>query len=130
MKYKIFLVLFVLSLISAIVLSTHASSVICAPGQGCDTVNNSSYGSTLGVKNSVYGIFIFSFMILLTLFHIMNPNEHTRRIIHASVIIGSAIALYFLYLQFVVIKAICDFCLVVDLGLLVAFGFMIWLWDH
>lgn len=130
MKYKIFLVIFVIGLIGSIILASNSSTGICRPGEGCDKVNSSSYGSTLGIKNSVYGIFIFSFMILLTMFHITHPNRHTRRIIHTSIIIGSLIAFYFLYLQAFVIKVFCNLCLLVDFGLLVALGFMFYLWKH
>ena len=130
MKYKIFLAVFILGLISSIFLASNSSTGICTPGNGCDIVNNSTYGSVLGIKVSIYGIFIFSFMILLTLFHINKPNKHTRRLIHLAVIIGSVAAAYFLYLQFFVIKAICAFCLVADVSMLVALGFLIYLWEH
>ena len=130
MKYKIFLVIFILALISSILITANASTGLCKPGNGCDTVNSSVYGTTFGIKNSVYGIFIFSFMIFLTLIHIKKPNRHTRRILHLLVIIGSLIALYFMYLQFFVIKAMCEFCLVVDIGLLVALVFMFLLWER
>ncbi len=130
MKYKIFLVIFIISLISSIILFSNSSTGICTPGNGCDAVNSSIYGSTWGIKNSVYGIFIFSFMIALTLFHIKRPNRHTRIIIHAAIAVGSLIAIYFLYLQIFVIKALCEFCLVIDLGLLIGLGFMFYLWNH
>lgn len=130
MKYKIFLFVFVISLLSSIVLYSNSLTGICDPGKGCDVVNGSVYGSTLGIKNSVHGIFIFSFMIILTLFHMKKPNKHTRRILHLAIIIGSAIAIYFLYLQIFVIKVICSFCILVDIGLLVSLIFMIYLWKN
>ena len=130
MKYKIFLLVFVISLISSIVLYSNSITGICDPGKGCDVVNSSVYGKTFGISNSLYGIFIFSFMILLTLFHIKNPNKHTREVIHLAIILGSAVALYFLYLQLFVIKAICNFCLLVDVGLIVSLVFMFYLWEH
>ena len=130
MKYKIFLAVFAISLISSIILFSNSSTGVCDPGKGCDVVNSSSYGSTFGISNSLYGIFIFAFMIAITLFHISKPNNHTRRIIHGTIIIGALIALYFLYLQFFVIRVFCVFCLVVDLGLLIALVFLFWLWRH
>ena len=130
MKYKIFLFVFVISLISSIILFSNSLTGVCDPGKGCDVVNSSVYGSTLGIKNSVYGIFIFSFMIILTAFHMKRPNRHTRKIIHAAVILGSVIALYFLYLQFFVIRIFCSFCLIIDFGLLIALIFLFYLWKH
>lgn len=130
MKYKIFLLIFAIGLISSIVLYSNSLTGICNPGKGCDVVNSSVYGSTFGISNSLYGILIFSFMIALTLFHIKYPTKHARKILHVAIIIGSAIAIYFLYLQAFVIKALCSFCLVIDLGLLVALYLMIYLWEH
>jgi uncharacterized membrane protein len=111
-------------------LTSNASTGICDPGDGCDVVNSSVYGSTLGIKNSVYGIFIFSFTILLTLLHINKPNKYAKRIIHSALILGSLVSLYFLYLQLFVIKAFCGFCLLVDLSLLTGLGFMMYKWNH
>ena len=130
MKYKIFLAVFIIGLISSIVLYSNSLTGICDPGKGCDVVNSSTYGKTFGVSNSLYGIFIFSFMILLTAFHMKKPNSHTRKILHLTIIIGSAVAVYFLYLQLFVIKAICNFCILVDISLLISLGFMFYLWDH
>ena len=130
MKYKIFLVVFTLGLISSIILYSNSLTGICDPGKGCDIVNSSSYGSTLGISNSLYGIFIFSFMIVITLFHLNKPAKNTRRIIHAAVIFGSIIALYFLFLQSFVIRVFCSFCLVVDLSLVIALIFLFYLWEH
>ena len=130
MKYKIFLLIFVIGLISSIVITSNSTTGICQPGNGCDTVTSSSYGSTFGIKNSNYGIFVFSFMILLTLFHINKPNKHTRRIIHSMIMISSLVAIYFLYLQIFVIKAYCTYCLIVDVALLIGLVFMLYLWEH
>ena len=130
MKYKIFLLIFVIGLISSIILFSNSQTGICNPGKGCDVVNSSAYGSTFGIKNSVYGIFIFSFMILLTLFHIYKQNRHTRRIIHSAIILGSIVSIYFLYLQIFVLKVYCEFCLLVDFALLIGLGFMFYLWKH
>ena len=129
MKYKIFLLVFVIGLISSIAL-TYNSSAVCLPGDGCDTVTSSDYGSTFGIKNSVYGIFVFPFLILLTLFHMKRPNKHTRRVLHAAIIFGSLVAIYFFYLQVFVIQAFCKFCILIDLALLIGLGFMIYLWEH
>ena len=130
MKYKIFLLVFLISLISSIIIFSNSSTGVCKIGGGCDTVNSSSYGSTLGIKNSVYGIFIFSFMIALTLFHINKPNKHTRRVIHGAVILGSLVAIYFLYLQLFVIRVFCSFCLIIDFGLIISLIFLFYLWEH
>ena len=130
MKYEIFVAVFVIGLISSLILYSNSLTGICDPGKGCDVVNSSVYGTTLGISNSLYGVFIFPFLILLTLFHIKKPNHNIRKILHLAVIIGALVAAYFLYLQIFVIKAICNFCLLADIGLLFGFAFMLYLWKH
>ena len=130
MKYKIFLAIFVIALISSVIITTNGTTGVCKTGAGCELVNNSQYGSFLGIKNSVYGIIIFSLMIILTLFHMNNPTKHSRFLIHWGIILGAIISLYFLYLQFFVIRIFCEFCIVVDLGMIIALMFLFWLWKH
>lgn len=130
MKYKIFLFIFAISLISSIVLYSNSLTGICDPGKGCDVVNSSAYGSTFGVSNSLYGVFIFALMLILTMLHMAKPNRHTRNVIHGAVIIGALISIYFLFLQFFVIRVFCIFCLIIDFGLLIALLFMFYLWKH
>lgn len=130
MKYKIFLAVFVIGLISSLILYSNSLTGICDPGKGCDVVNSSVYGKTFGISNSLYGVFIFPFLILLTLFHIKKPHHNIRKILHLAIILGSIVAIYFLYLQIFVIKVYCEFCTLVDIALLIGLGFMIYLWEH
>ncbi len=124
MKYKIFLLVFILSLISSIILASSSLTGVCKLG-GCTIVNASIYGSILGIKNSIYGIFIFSFLTLITLIHIKKPKKFTKVVINSAIVIGSIIAAYFLYLQIFIIKAFCKFCLIIDLGLIISLIFLV-----
>lgn len=130
MKYKILTFIFLIGLIASILLTMNQSTGICDPGKGCDVVNGSSYGSTLGIKNSVFGIFIFAFILGISLLHLRRPNQHTRRIIHLAVILGSIVAIYLLYLQLFVIKAFCEYCLIIDISMVIGLIFLLSLWDH
>lgn len=128
MKYQIILFIFIIGLISSLLISFTPSPTICNPGEGCDTVLTSPYAYTLGIKNSYYGIAIFTLLSFVTLFHIQKPNKKTKYLIHLSMIIGSLIALYFIYLQYFVIKAYCKYCLVVDISLLIGLIIVIFNW--
>lgn len=122
-KYKIFLIIFLICLASSIVLVA-TSTKYCASG-GCDEVQNSKYAYFLGIKNSLYGILVFAVLTLATLVHMKKPKEHTRLIINWGILLGSLVAIYFLILQIFIIKAFCQWCLVVDVGMIVALGLMI-----
>lgn len=123
MKYKLLLIIFILSLISSIILfsTNHGSSSFCKPDGGCDSVQNSKYAYLFGISNSIYGIFIFAFLSLVTFMEIIKPTQIKRLLIDSGAIIGFFIALYFIFLQIFIIKAFCKFCLVIDFGMIIAF---------
>ncbi len=120
MKYKILLILFILSLISSLTLSLKPVSETCGIRSGCEVIHYSGYDSTFGIKNSNFGVFIFSFLILLTISQIIKPKKNKKFLIHISIIIGSGIAIFFLYLQQFVLNAYCKYCLVIDFSLILA----------
>ena len=129
MKYKLLTILFVIALISSIILSLNAAPAFCRPGEGCDIVQTSQYASTFGIKNSYYGVFIFTFLTLISLWHIKIPGKRKKFIIHSAIIIGSIISLYFIYLQKFVLNAWCKYCLVVDISLILALFLIIFIWE-
>jgi len=125
-KYHILIGLFAISLIASLILSLTPTPLICE--EGCDVVQTSKYASFLGVKNSIYGVFIFLIFIYLTYLEMQNHDKFRRNLIHGSIIIGTIIALYFLYLQNFVLNAWCKYCLVVDSSLLLALILILFTW--
>ncbi|MEM3116546.1 MAG: vitamin K epoxide reductase family protein [Candidatus Pacearchaeota archaeon] len=130
MKYKILIILFGISLISSIILSVVSTPAVCIPNSGCDIIQTSPYNSIFGIKNSYFGIIIFSFLIVLTFLHIKNPSKNKKIIIHMSIILGSIVSLYFLYLQKFVLEVFCKYCLIVDISILICFLVMIFKWKE
>lgn len=120
MKYKILLVLLILSLVSSLTMSLKPISEICNPGEGCEVVQNSPYSETFGIKNSHFGVLIFTSLIFLIISQIQKPRENKKFVIYFSIIIGSLISLYFFYLQQFVLNAYCKYCLLVDFSLVLA----------
>jgi len=118
LKYKILLVLFLISLANSLVLSIVPVPAVCDPGVGCDVVHYSAYNFTFGIQNSHYGIVFFAVGAFLIFSHIKKPDKNKKLIIHAAIILGSLIAIYFLYIQYFVLNAYCRYCLVVDFSLL------------
>ncbi len=130
MKYNILLVLFTLSLASSLALSLIPASEICDPGVGCSVIHHSIYNETFGIQNSYYGVVIFALLIFLVFFHIKKPEDYKRKIIHAAIIIGSPVALYFIYLQEFILNAYCKYCMVVDLSMLAALFIILFKWKE
>ena len=125
MKYKTILIIFIIAFVSSIMLSL---SVPCDTQNTCEIVQNGSYGSFKGINNSYLGIGVFLFLALITFSHIKKPRKYKKTIIHAGVILGSVIALYFIYLQQFVLKAYCKYCIVIDIVVLIALIIAIFTW--
>ncbi len=123
MKYKLLLIIFIISLISSVILFSisKGDSGFCKPDGSCSSVQNSKYAYLFGISNSIYGIFIFAFLSIITFMEIMKPTQIKRLLIDSMAIIWFFIALYFIFLQIFILKAFCKYCLVIDGGMILAF---------
>jgi len=124
------LAIFIISLLSSLGLSLDGSTKFCITATSCDIVSTSAYAYTFGIKNAYFGVVIFALLSLLTAWHIREPHHHKNKIIRAGVFVGSAIAIYFLYLQMFVIGAFCTYCLIVDMSLLLALALVLVHWRY
>lgn len=129
-KYYLLLALFSISLISSAIMAFTPVEEICDPGVGCDIVQHSSYAKTFGIKNSYYGLGIFSFLVLVTLLQLKKPTKQKKQIINLAIIVGSVIAIYFISLQHFILNAYCKYCLIVDFSLLAALTLIIIDWKN
>ena len=121
--YAILLTIFILSFVASSILSfanMDEDSKFCNKEGACGSIQNSKYGYTFNIKNSHYGFAIFGILSIITLSQIKKPSKQKEKIIKTSIIAGSIVALYFLYLQFFIINKFCKYCLIVDIGLLVS----------
>jgi uncharacterized membrane protein len=130
-KYKILMILFVLALVSSALLAFNGfnGTGVCDPNvEGCSTVSLSEYSTTFGIENSYYGVIIFLFLIFVTYSHIKKQSKFKSSIIKMGVIVGTIIAIYFIYLQQFVIGAWCKYCLITDFAMIIAFGIVFFSW--
>lgn len=96
--------------------SIYGINPICLTGIGCKTVQNSEYSHIFGIPISLIGT--LSFIILLIVYHFVYKEKINCNWFLVLCILGALGALYFLYLQFFVIKALCSNCLIADLGMI------------
>lgn len=122
MKYWLMLLFVLIALASSAVLAFEPLSVICDIEQGCSVVQNSTYAYTFGIKNSVYGVAVFSVLFLVILMQIVKPGKNREKFIKFSLLLGTLIALYFLGLQIFILKAYCKYCFIADFSVLIAFA--------
>jgi uncharacterized membrane protein len=117
-KYIVLLIIFIICLIASAILSFIPPEEACG---GTDTscyIVNTEYAETIGIKNCYFGLIAFSVLIILTICHILKPKKYKKQLILIGLITGSVLAVYFIYLQLIVINACCQYCMVVDMGTL------------
>ena len=118
-KYTIILILMLLATAASIVLTFVPLEKACGASQSCTIVQTSQYEATFGIKNAHMGLIAFPILAILTIFEIKNtgknPNKYRKRLISLGLILGSAFAIYFLYIQIFILQALCKYCLVVDI---------------
>ncbi len=129
-KYITILVIFILAIIASGILSFVSVEQACGGIQTtCYAVQTSQYEQTFGIKNAYIGLFIFSLLAILTFMHIKSPSKYKKQILTLGIIGGTIFTLYFLYLQFFVLNAMCRYCMVIDIGMLMNLGIII-LWKE
>ena len=120
LKYLLISVLLLVALAGSAILAFEPLSVVCNAEQGCVFVQNSVYANTFGIKNSLYGVGVFSVLLLLALLQIFKRSSKVEKFLKFSLIVSSAVAVYFLFLQMFILHAYCKYCIVVDLAVILA----------
>lgn len=124
-KYVILLTIFIIAFICSGILTFVSVEEACGGVQTtCYAVQTSQYETTFGIKNAHMGLVAFSIMTILIFLHIKQPTKKKKQIIKLGIIGGTIFALYFLYIQFFVIDALCKYCMVIDIGMLINLGIM------
>ncbi len=125
-KYIILIAIFFISFVASAVLSFIPPEQACGGTQTtCYTVQTSQYEKTLGINNSYFGLLAFSVLLIFSLSHIKKPQKYKKNVIIGGILLCFTIAVYFLYLQFFVLNALCKYCLVVDIGSLLGLGIIL-----
>jgi uncharacterized membrane protein len=81
---------------------------------GCNAVLNSKFSKTLGVDNSLLGIFYFLMVGALTYLN----KEKFLKILSTA---GAIFSFYLIFIMFFILKEICYYCLIVDLSAIIIF---------
>jgi uncharacterized membrane protein len=81
---------------------------------GCNTVLTSKFSKTLGINNSLLGVFYF---LLVGALAYLNKEKFLKILS----ILGAIFALYLIFVMLFVLKEICYYCLIVDLSAIIIF---------
>lgn len=85
----------------------------CPIGEDCVKVLSSKYSTMFVVPNDMLGLLFYIVSSLIAAFLVIEvkPLFIWNSVINILVISGSALSIYFVYLQFKIIKAWCFWCL-------------------
>lgn len=78
---------------------------------GCNTVAKSVYAHLFGVPLGVYGVVFYVVFLITAGFARMKPSRRADRVLALLALLGTLASIAFLYIQFVLIKAVCVYCL-------------------
>lgn len=105
------------------VTSSLGATVPCSITGGCETVLNSKFSKLLGIPLSYWGVLYFGGVVVAGL--MANHYACGKKVLTWVLSAGLIASLSFLAIQFVVLKKICQYCLVTDLIAVALF-----LWDY
>ena len=117
----ILLILILLELIFSVFLALNSQqdAVFCGFESSCYSVQNSPYGSILGIKVTWFGVIAFTLLLasyILALF-----RNYYYRVFIALCLLGALFSIYFLFVQFFILKHLCSNCIIIDLTMLLIF---------
>ncbi len=84
--------------------------VVCTTG-GCSFVLSSPYSYLLGIKLPVWGMLYYLSLLLLAVLVITKKYKAATRVLAATSLSGFLMSLYFTYIQFYELVALCQWCL-------------------
>lgn len=122
----VLVVLAALGLVDATLLTReHYSDVVlpCSITKGCETVLNSKYSEVFGIPLAVLGLVFYFSVLLVALYFVQSGRDWLKKLLLAMGAVGFVSSLGLVYLQGVVIKAWCQYCLLSALSSTLIFVF-------
>ena len=88
-----------------------SSTVICGIGD-CGAVQNSKYSQLFGIPVAAFGVLYYFVMFALTYVLEQKPNKTLTTVKYLWVLWGVGFSVYLTYLELYVIHAICMWCVI------------------
>lgn len=88
--------------------------MFCLIGGRCADVISSKYGATLGIKNELIGMAYYVFLAVYLLFSMVIPEfgRNLMLLVKVVTIIATIFSLYLLFVQAVILRMFCSWCLI------------------
>jgi len=100
----------------------------CGPLQGCETVANSEYSRIAGIPVAVFGVGLSLILLALAIAWTRTDRPILLDLHYGFSLIGVIFEVYFLTLQVFVIGAVCIWCTLYGISLILRFFVAAWIW--
>jgi uncharacterized membrane protein len=101
---------------------------VCGPLHGCETVATSPYSRIGGVPVAVYGVVLSLILLTAALGWYRTGDRRLLAMHYALSLVGVTFELYFTYLQIFVIDAVCIYCAMYGISLILRFLIALVVW--
>jgi len=97
---------------------------------GCNVVAQSEYSRVFGIPLAMFGVVFYGLLFVAASIMLTVPTRLLYRSALILGILGALASFYFLYLQLVVIKALCIYCVASLVISVLICGITYWLWKR
>jgi uncharacterized membrane protein len=84
--------------------------IVCFVFEGCDKVAASPYATIFNIPLALFGVLFYLAIFFSVLFYWQTENLKAVKLILVLSTFAFLASIYFVYLQFFIIKAICSYC--------------------
>lgn len=101
----------------------HYKNIIppCSITQGCEKVLTSKFATIANIPISLFGSLFFILILVLCILLLQQNNKRLRQALFIFSSLGMVAAIILFYIQWIVLKAFCQYCLLIELILLLQF---------
>ena len=101
---------------------------VCGPLKGCDVVAQSEYSRIAGIPVAVFGVVLSVLLLSLAIAWTRTDRPLLLDLHYGFSLIGVIFEIYFLTLQVFVIQAVCIWCTLYGISLILRFVVAGWIW--
>jgi len=96
--------------------------VACGIAEGCDSVLNSKYSEVFGIPLALIGFLYYTTALIFIFIYTVTNSKKALSFLVKITGLGLVASIYFIYLQLVVLEAICTYCMLSAIITLLLFG--------
>jgi uncharacterized membrane protein len=103
----------------------------CSPGSGCDQVATSRWAKIGSIPVAVPGAVVYAVMLASAVASAIRPAPLPLALLIASTTAAALVAMWFVFIQLLVIRRACVYCMIAQAAALIAGAVLIHhAWDH